>query len=467
MAVVFNTLLNRLGRIFQFAKDVRTFQGTTMQTEFETVMAQYSDSTRDMVQSLTSRLELRKREAGSVVQDLAADANKTLIDMMDDDQGLERLTATRAIDELIRQLKAGSQTIDRPSAGYVTLPTSNKGTASGSNTGNGILLLSDMAPQGYLSTTEAFDYPSIRTERILARCIADSTSRSVQEGSEVFSVIGERAVDRMSYEWPKGSGTNGTITAASPTIDGGRSAGVNICTNSDFEDFTSNAPDRWTIVAGSAGTHIDDSTSAYSGTNCLEFTGDGSTNPNIKQTLNTTTGTRGRINPDRPYSITAAIKYATAAPTASIIISVRNSSGTILHDSIVGRAMQLTVTSGSIGTSYAIFSAVVFSPINVPKGSYVDIRFSTNVANTSQVFVDSLVIAEMPRIKRGGLAYQIIPGSTNYTVRDEFTAAITNNIGSGDGELALEFDRFFNTEESGLVLPSATSPTLADGTFIT
>jgi hypothetical protein len=83
------------------------------------------------------------------------------------------------------------------------------------------------------------------------------------------------------------------------------------------------------------------------------------------------------------------------------------------------------------------------------------------------VFVDSLVIAEMPRIKRGGLAYQIIPGSTNYTVRDEFTAAITNNIGSGDGELALEFDRFFNTEESGLVLPSATSPTLADGTFIT
>jgi len=467
MAVSYNNLLHRLGRIFQFGKDVRTFQGTTMQTEFETVMSKYTDATRDLAGNIIRNLESRKQQAGSIVVDLVTDARTTLVEMMDTDQGLAELTPTKAIDELIRQLDAASQTVDRPSAGYVTLPTGNKGTATSGNTGNGLLLLSDMAPLGYLGTSEVFDYPSIRTERVLARCLKDSTSRSVQAGAEVFSISGERAVDRQSYEWPKGSGTSGTITAASPKIDGGSSPGQNVCSNSDFEDFTSNAPDRWTIVAGSAGTHIDDSTSCYVGTNCLEFTGDGSTNPNIKQTLNTTTGTRGRINPDRPYTITAAIKYATAAPTASLLISVRNSSGTILHDSIVGRAMQLSVASGDIGTSYALFSAVVFSPVSVPKGSYVDIRFSANVANTSQVFVDSLVIAEMSRLKRGGLAYQIVPGSTDYAIRDEFTASITNNCASGDGEIALEFDRFFNTEQSGLVLPSGTSPTLADATFIT
>jgi|TARA_R100000084_G_scaffold63073_1_gene27292 hypothetical protein len=466
MAVAYNTLLNRLGRIFQFGKDVRTFQGTTMQTEFETVMGQYSDSTRDLVGALTSRIESRKDQAGAVIPDLMSDATKTLVEMMDADQGLQELTPTRAIDELIRQLDAANQTVDRPSAGYVTVPANNKGTAGSSNTGNGIFLLSDMAPTGYLSTSEVQDYPSIRSERILARCVEDATSTSVQEGAEVFSVIGERDVNRQSYEWPKGSGTRGSITAATSSVDGGKSPTRNVCSNSDFEDFTTNVPDRWTVVAGTAGTHIDDSTSAYRGTNCLEFTGDGSTNPNIKQTLGTTTGSRGRINPDRPYSITAAVKYATAAPTASLIISVRNSSGTILHDSIVGRAMHLTVTSASMGTSYALFSAVVFSPVNVPKGVYVDVRFSTNVANTSQVFLDHLVIAEMPRLKRGGLAFQVVPGSADYVIRDEFTASVTNNCAAGDGEIALEFDRFFNTEESGLVLPSATSPTLADATFI-
>lgn len=466
MAVAYNNLLNRLGRMFQFAKEVRSFQTTTMDTNFADVMGQFTDATRDLCDQLTSRIEFRKREAGGVIHDLMRDGQKTLVEMMDDDQGLESLTATKAIDELIRQLKAASQTIDRPGSGYVTLPANNKATAGSANTGNGIMLLSDMAPLGYLSTSEVFDYPSIRTERILARCVSDATNKSIQEGSEVFSVSGERSVDRQDYEWPKGSGTKGTIAAASAKVDGGRSPGKNICSNSDFEDFTSNAPDRWSIVAGSAGTHIDDSTSAFSGTNCLEFTGDGSTNPNIRQTLNTTTGTQGRINPDRPYSITAAVKYATAVPSASLIISVKNSAGTILHDSIVGRAMQLTVTSASMGTSYAIFSAVVFSPVNVPKGVYVDIQFSGNVANTSQVFVDSLVIAEMPRLKRGGLAFQIIPGSTNYALRDEFTASVTNNCAAGDGEIALEFDRFFDTEKSGLVLPSATSPTLADATFI-
>lgn len=467
MAVDYSVLLHRLGRIFQFGKDVRTFQGTTMQTEFEDVMSKYSDSTRDLAGSLIGNLENRKNQAGAVVADLMTDAKRTLTEMMDGDQGLESLTAARAIDEFIRQLNAASQTVDRPSAGYVSLPTANKGTASSANTGNGIMLLSDMAPLGYSGTSQVFDYPSIRTERILARCLLDSTSRKVQEGQEVFSIMGERSVDRSSYEWPKGSGTKGRVTAASSSIDGGSSPGQNVCSNSDFEDFTSNAPDRWTIVAGSAGTHIDDSTSAFKGTNCLEFTGDGSTNPNIKQTLGTTLGSPGKINPDRPYSITAAIKYATAAPTASILISVRDSGGTILHNGIVGRAMQLSVASGDIGTSYALFSAVVFAPVNVPKGSYVDIRFSTNVANTSQVFVDDLVIAEMPRLRPGGLAFQIIPGSTDYRIRDEFTAAITNNCAAGDGEIALEFDRFFNTEDSGLVLPSSTSPSLADATFIT
>lgn len=465
MAVAYTTLLARLGRLFDFAKTVRTHQGT-LRTEFEDTMSDYSDSTRDLVVALTSRIDRRIDEAGGIVSDLSSDATKTLLEMMDGDTTLADRSVGSAIEQLIRDLAGASQTVDRPSSGYVTLPASNRGTADGGNTGDGLFLLSDMAPLRNLSTSEVFDFPSIRTETIRARCIDDSTSPSIQQGAERFRIEGQRSVGRLDEDWPLGSGTRGVLTVAAANKDGGRTPAVNVCTNSDFEDFTSNTPDKWTIVTGTAGTHVLPAASGFTGSNALKLVGDGSTATNLKQTLRITTGTLGQINPDRPYSITCAAKYATAAPTSSLVISVRDSSSTILHDTIVGRAMQLTIGSASLTTSYQLFSAVVFSPVAIPKASVIDIRFSGNQANTSEVFIDELVIAEMPRFQRGGLAYQITRGENDYAVEDVFTASVTNNCTAGDGEIALEFDRFFDMESLGLVLPSSTSPTLADATYI-
>ncbi len=174
MAVAYTTLLSRLGRLFDFAKTVRAHQGT-LRSEFEDTATNYSDSTRDLMSTLTSGIESRITEAGYIVQDLRADAEKTLLTMIDNDTTLDQPTTAKAIEEFIRQLAAASQTVDRPSSGYVTLPASNRGTAGGSNTGDGLFLLSDMAPLGNLSTSEVFDFPSIRTETIRATCIQDAT----------------------------------------------------------------------------------------------------------------------------------------------------------------------------------------------------------------------------------------------------------------------------------------------------
>ena len=465
MAVAYTTLLSRLGRLFDFAKTVRTHQGT-LRSEFEDTVTNYTDATRDLMSTLTSGIERRIDEAGNIVLDLKADAEKTLLTMMDDDTTLAGPTVQSAIEQLIRDLAGASQTVDRPASGYVTLPASNRGTADGGNTGDGLFLLSDMAPLRNLSTSEVFDFPSIRTETIRATCIQDSTSPNVQQGAERFRIEGQRAVPRLDEDWPLGSATRGTITVAGANKDGGRTPAINVCTNSDFEDFVSNAPDKWTIVTGTAGTHILAAGSGFTGSDSLKLVGDGSTTTNLKQQLRITSGTLGQINPDRPYSITCAAKYATAAPTSSLVISVRDSGGTILHDSVVGRAMQLTITSASLTTSWQLFSAVVFSPVAIPKASVIDIRFSGNQANTSEVYVDELVIAEMPRFQRGGLAFQLTRGENDYAVQDLFTASVTNNCTTGDGEIALEFDRFFNMADLGLVLPSSTSPTIADATYI-
>jgi hypothetical protein len=467
MAVTYTTLFTRLGRLFDFAKTVRAHQGQ-LQSEYEDTASDYSATTSaiELLSTMVSRIERRIDEAGNIVEDLQETASAILTEMMDDDTTLGNFTRTLAIQELIRQMRDSSQTVDRPASGYVTLPASNKATAAAGNSGDGIMLLSDMAPLGELTTSEVLDFPSIRSETIKAYCSSDSSSTRVQEGAETFVVEGQRAVSRLSEDWPVGSGTRGLISAVNPKVNAGRKPGLNVCTNSDFEDFTSDAPDRWTIQTGTAGTHISAGGSGYTGSESLLFTGDGATAPHITQTLRNATESDGVINPDKAYTICCAVKYATAAPSATLLISVRDSGGTILHDSIVGRAMQLSISSASLTTSWQLFSAVVFSPVQIDKGAYVDIRFTGNQANTSQVYVDDLTIAQMYRIQPGGLAYQIIPGSTPFKLRDEFTASILNNCTTGDGELALEFDRFFDMASMGLVLPSSTSPTLADATYI-
>lgn len=465
MAVTFATLFARLGRLFDFAIAVRGHQ-TTLRSEYEDTMSNYTDADRDMVKTITNSIERRIDESGQIVQDLRADAGQTLIEMVDDDNTVEDFTVQQATRELVRQMVAGSSTVDRPSAGYVTLPTDNKGTAGSLNSGNGIMLISDLMPmQGFAASdsTLFLDYPSIQTETIRAECIRDSTKRAVPEGEEIFRITGQRAVPSLDEEWPKGTGTKGTITVASPRVDGGRTPGRNVCTNSDFEDFSSNTASGWTYETGSAGTNFTAAGAGHTGSNALKMTGNALVTHRLTQSLRSTSGSLGQINPDRPYSISVAAKYETAVPGVNLTISVRDSGGTILNNLVTGRQMLLQIGSGDFGTSYSIFSATCFSPASIPKGCYIDIRFSSNLANTSKVYIDDLVIAEMPQLQTGGLAYQMLGGSSRYAVGDQFTASITNNIGASDGAMAREFERFFRIgTEYGLALPSATSPTISD-----
>lgn len=464
MAVVFNTLFARLGRLADFGVAIRAHQ-STLRTEFEDTMSNYTDATRDLVKRLTSNIETRIDEAGNLMQDIVGDAGETIIEMMDDDTSLERYTVRDAVAELIRQMRdAGTpETVSRPSSGYVTLPASNKGTAAAGNTGDGIFLLSDMAPLGEVNDTATIqDSPNIQSETITARCVRDSNSQDTPEGRESFQIVGQRAVSRLDEDWPSGTGTRTRIQVATASVDGGRSAGVNVCTNSDFESFTTtNVPDNWTIATGTAGTHVFKSTGLkFRGSSALRLVGDGSTAHNLTQALRSTTGTLGGINPDRPYTISAAVRVGSIGtlPGVSLVISVRDSGGTILHDSIIGRAMQLSIGSGDLTASFQQFSAVVFSPVSVQKGAYIDIRFSGNVTNTSNVYVDDIVIAEMHQASRTGLGFQVIQGATDYRVRDEFTASVTNNIsGANGGRLAQEFDRMFDMNRLGLVLPADTT----------
>ena len=101
------------------------------------------------------------------------------------------------------------------------------------------------------------------SETMTLTCVSDSETGGATVGeSETF--ILEGGSGNPTYHWDAaGSGTGPGITPLQ---------GESYFSNLNFEDFTSNSPDSWTVDNGTAGTHIDDgTTSEAAGTATFTF----------------------------------------------------------------------------------------------------------------------------------------------------------------------------------------------------
>ena len=449
MATYYTLLFTRLGRLFSHGSNVRTYQ-STLDTQYADTVGEFSGADIEFVERLSRSLDMRKAEVTSTLTDIQHVARKTMIETTDGNFTLREKNERGALVELVKQMIADSKTVDGNTGSIGAT------SAGASNTGNGTMVASILAPivDRYGHRPGNLFLQNFFSETIRSRCIADSTQNIIDQGVERFTVEGQRSVGKFHQDWPSGSGLRTDLNAVTPKTDGGRTVSKNICTNSDFENFTSNAPNNWTIETGTAGTHIFAAGSGYSGSNALKFVGDGSTTPRIYQRLRVTSETLGQMNPDKPYTIAFAAKYATAAPTVSIRVSIENGSGTRLFDGDVSREMSLTKTSAQLTTSYQLFTTSCFSPTEIPKGSRIVIEFTGNIANTSEVFIDHLTVAQMTRSGAGLPAFQMIAGSTDFRYGDEFSIAVTNN---NEGGFQQEFHRFFDMNNFGLALPANTA----------
>ena len=456
MALVYNIIFGRLGRLMAHAETVRTFQ-SDLETEHASTVAEFSGGDMTQIASITQNLNSRMLSAAQTLTDLQISCTRTLIDLTDANFTLESLTLSDALNELIRQMIADGETI------AANTSTAGSATAGASNVGNGTMVMSAVSHEldRFGNRHGCWTAQHIKNETFTAVCNSDSSNTTIESGSENFAVKGQRVTSISDYEWPQGSGLKRGVTCVNPRDNGGRGPGRNVCTNSDFEDFDSNTPAHWTINSGSAGVNVFKSTDKYSGTNCLRLVGDGSTVVSLSQTLNSTLGSRGYLNTDQPYSISFAIKYATLAPSAAFRIKVTKSDGsTIYNSSVLGREMSKSVLSASLTTSYQLIVGTAFMPTELDKGSKVVLEFTTAAANTSEVFVDHLAIAQMPAIGNNMGHMQLIGGSTPFRIGDRFTAAFTND---NAGQFQTEFDRFFSLQQSGLQIPATTgSETILD-----
>lgn len=450
MAVTYSTLFQRLGKLFGMAQTIRTHQAN-LRTEYADVISTYSDADMYMVGNLTREIETRINDSERILRLIRDDAESTLIEMVDDDLvatyggGLEHKNKNTALRELIRQMNANSSSVDGTTITIGTI------TAGGSNVGNGKMLLSALASQTFAPTV--VDYPSVKTELIRARCVNDANTNRIAERAEQFEITGQRAEQRLDDEWPKGSGLRHNIYAVNPAYNNGTGPGENALRNSNFELFTSNAPNYWTIAVGAAGTDVLSTATAYTGSSALEIVGDGATAVKLTQAFNSQSGSLGRIKPDTVYTLSFAVRRNGTASAGNLKVYVTDGSS-VLNNADSNRKMEISIPYNDIAymqTSYNIATLVCMTPKSIPKGAYVVIETDTAFNAGCSIYIDHLCLAEMHRQHAGGIAYQIIPGSTRFAYDDEFTSQITNN---GEGAFTVEFDRFFDMQTIGYALPS-------------
>ncbi len=344
-----------------------------------------------------------------------------------------------------------------------TTITIGSSAAGSSNIGNGVLILSALASQKY--APDVVDFPSVKTELVRATCLEDAYTTGISAGRERFKIEGQGSVNHTDDLWPKGSGiTTSSVYAASADTEQGSTAGSNVLRNSNFESFTTNSPDHWTIVTGSAGSTVDDITTPYTGTTALKITGDGSTAVKITQAFNSTSGTSGTIKADTPYTLSFATRRGSGSLTAGVLKVYVTDGTSVLNNSDSNRKMEIVVNATSLGaftTAYQLKTLTCMTPVSLPKGAYIVIETSTPFNTGAEIYIDNLVLAEMHRPIAGGIAMQVIGGSTDFAADDTFTAQVTNN---GEGAFNTEFDRFFDMTTKGYALPAnyAGSETIND-----
>lgn len=230
-------LFTRLGKVWNAIGVANTARLTTVYDECQDITDEFDNVTPEIlatIDDVPGIVDAFRGAWDSPVSRLKAVAEKILVQMVKDDNQQPQDTVDLSVREVIRQMVAGSKTVD------YSVPAIGA-TPAGTNVGDGTWVLSVKRGDG------------LTNENILAEdLIAEVTGGTA--GQETITIRGELAVtDKLSQAWPGGSGANVSITTVNPEV-----LGANLVTNGGMEDEDDRAdtPDDWEIPVGTIGTTI-------------------------------------------------------------------------------------------------------------------------------------------------------------------------------------------------------------------
>lgn len=457
-------LYKRIGRIGAAILDLlaycgasataRTLSGANLQTRGTNIEADAAESPAisQAIDGHWNIISSFQNQCAGYLQQQALLAQSILIEQVHADANLPQKTLLLALQEMIRQMEGSGDDIadSTISVGSQTNVSSPVGTP--------IFVLHMKSPRGY-----AWQTPNAETLRfqVVADANAGATARQ-----ETVTVSGQASVPVWDYRWPRGSGASATFNLADAQVD---NSGNNKLYTGDFEAWCSdstNTPQDWTAIVGTAGTHFDNGGSAYTGAGSLRFLGNGSTLTGLYQQFNkahaTTAGAGGTpatLKPGTRYCVCLFVKVSATAAAGVLRVALTNSSDAVINDDL-GNAQSFNIDLTAVTTSYVAYTGTFQTPTNLPSIVRLQLKLTTALENAKNLYIDDIAFAEPVELYAGGPAIMGFAGATQCVLNDKYSIAISNTMGG----VAAMMERICSLREKRLVIPYDTggSETIAD-----
>lgn len=224
------------GAAFKAQSTLNTARLTTVPNQVLNVFNQFANLTQTLdlqstLNGLQSAVPSWQSSGNSLSSALQTYVTNLLIEMADADTTLAAKTLTNALNLLISQMTANSQSVKACTVGASVTP-------GGSNNGDGVIVLSTKRGDGLIQQ-------NLLAETITATVTADSSPATASVG-----FVGQASAPLLSQDWPQGSGVSTTLTAVS--------ADSSLLTNGGFETQVNqaNKPDGWKLSVGVPGTDV-------------------------------------------------------------------------------------------------------------------------------------------------------------------------------------------------------------------
>lgn len=464
MALDFTTvpggMFPRIGRVLKLSFLLSPYEAA-LPAAFLDVFNQYLTTLEPVGSQVELSADQLTRVASGVMGFATQAATDTVQGMVLGDQPSQSGTLQSALNEVIRQMKLQSKTV-QASAIAVT-PTVLTGSV-----GTGVLLTSTKRGDGLVQEN------SIQ-ETLRLVCTQDAYTGGTTQGQEQFGLTGSPATaGTWDYDYPTGSGASVSVRAVSADQDG--SSTGNLLTNGNFEAWTPATPDaptnvlnNWTLGGASVwGTDLAQdptATQPQSGLYCLRFIPGTGVNTALHQTFgDAANGTNPTPKGLNSYAVNLWLRKQSGTVTAGVLtVELVDDTGTVTQDA-QGVNNSFTVTLSTLTTSYVAYNGVFRLNATPPTTIWLRLRVSTALTGAS-VLADNICLTPLTPFYQGGPGFTVLSNAAvPFVSGDGWNLAVTNDEGGATYLATFQagFDRLFGMKSLNLLLPSSGSPNISN-----
>ena len=226
MAIDYTSFFTKLGKQIDAYKKLLLAVGSTTDTEFQQILDAYASESRDVlatIEGTISSISSLQSNVSSQIQTLLTNPiSALLVELVKADTG-KTVSKSQALDELILQMEADSQSVKDGTISYL---------GTGTTTGDGDVYTS-------LVNVDGKDSELAYAEAINVRLLGSGVGQS-------YLAVGDIGYSRFNKDYPGGSGIRLTRSVANP------SGTSNVLTNGTIASASStdsNLPNGWISTA--------------------------------------------------------------------------------------------------------------------------------------------------------------------------------------------------------------------------